>query len=243
MQKVLFLFALGMLFMSGYAQDRKNCVKFLPVNLPLNSLSFEYERMINPKNSLELGLGIPMNQTFVNTFSMDGSEEVKISNDELGVLSLRAAYKHYTANSMGLKGFYYSPYLKYQNVSASARLVRTIDDDEGSISYNEDYNVKINTFGIGIQFGYQFLIAKRVTLDFYFLGLEAGLAGANASIASSDITQVDEIKSDIQDTVNDFPDSLSKKIDVTSSGNTVNVRAHHIFYPWVRGGISIGFAF
>jgi hypothetical protein len=243
MQKVLFLFVLGLLFMSGNAQDRKNSVKFLPVNLPLNSLSFEYERMINPKNSFEMGLGIPMNQTFVNKFSMDWSEEEKISNDELGVFSLRAAFKHYTGNSVGPVGFYYSPYLKYQNVSASARIVRTVDDDEGSSSYNEDYNAKINTFGIGIQFGYQFLIAKRVTLDLYFLGLEAGFAGVNGTIESSDITQVDDIESDIQDTVDDFPDFLSKKIDVSSNGNTVKVKAHSIFYPWVRGGLSIGFVF
>lgn len=243
MQKVLFLFVLGLLFMSGNAQDRKNIVKFLPVNLPLNSLSFEYERMINPKNSFELGLGIPMNQTFVNKFSMDWSEEEEMSNDELGTFSLRAAYKHYTGNSMGLKGFYYSPYLKYQNVSASARLVRTIDDDQGSFSYDEDYNAKINTFGIGIQFGYQFLIAKRVTLDLYFLGLEAGFAGVKATVESSDITQVDDIESDIQDAVDDFPDFLSKKIDVSSTGNMVKVKARHIFYPWVRGGLSIGFAF
>lgn len=243
MQKVLFFFILGLLFMSGNAQDRKNVVKFLPVNLSLNSLSFEYERMINPKNSFEFGLGIPMNQTFVNKFSMDWSEEEEISNDEFGTFSLRAAYVHYTGSSSGPKGFYYSPYLKYQNVSASLSRINTIDDDEGSFSYNEDYHAAINTFGIGIQFGYQFLIAERVTLDFYFLGFEAGLAGINATIESSDITQVSEIESEIQDAVDDLPDFLNKKIDVSSGGNAVKVKAHSILYPWVRGGLSIGFAF
>ena len=64
--KNLFLF----LFFAAYAsfaiaQDndstsvkRKNVFKFLPVNYFLNSYSFEYERMINAKNSFTLGIGL-----------------------------------------------------------------------------------------------------------------------------------------------------------------------------------------
>jgi hypothetical protein len=243
MQKIFFLLVLGLLFMSGNAQDRKNIFKFLPVNLTLNSLSFEYERMINPKNSFELGLGIPMNQTFVNKFSMDWSKDEEISDDELGIFSLRAAFKHYTGKSTEPKGFYYSPYLKYQTVSASAHNVRTINDDVGSFSYDEDYDAKINTFGVGFQLGYQFLIAKMVTLDLYFMGLEAGIASVNATIKSSDLEQVNSIESDVRDAVDDLPSFMSKKIDVTSGGNSVEVKGKNLFYPWVRGGISIGIAF
>lgn len=243
MKKVFILFILGLLSISGNAQDRKNSVKFLPVNLPINSLSFAYERMVNPKNSFELGLGIPLNQTFVNKFSMDWSKNENISNDKLGILSIRAAYKHYTGKSGEPKGFYYSPYLKYQAISGSAHNVRTIEDDLGSSSYDEDYNVDANTIGIGFQLGYQFLIAHRVTLDLYFLGLEAGIANFTGAVKSSDLEQVDNIESDIQDAIDDFPDFLRKKIDVSSNGNTVKVKGNNIAYPWVRGGISIGIIF
>lgn len=243
MQKIFLLVVLGFLCMSGNAQDRKNALRFLPVNLPLNSLSFEYERMVNPKNSFELGFGIPMNQPFVNRFSIDESEESKISEDELGIFSLRVAYKHYTGKSMEPKGFYYSPYVKYQTISGSAHNVRTINDDVGSFSYDENYDAKINTIGVGFQLGYQFLIAKRVTLDLYFLGLEVGFASADASVESSDLDQMDEIVSDINDAVDDLPSFLNKKIDVTSSGNTVKIKGSNLLYPWVRGGISLGIAF
>lgn len=243
MQKVFFLLVLGLLFMSGNAQDRKNIFKFLPVNLTLNSLSFEYERMINPKNSFELGLGIPMNQTFVNKFSMDWSKDERISDDELGVFSLRVAYKHYTGKSAEPKGFYYSPYFKYQTVSASAHNVRTVEDDLGSFSYDEDYDAEFNTFGVGFQLGYQFLIAKTVTLDLYFLGLEAGIANVDATVKSSDLEQVNSIESDVRDAIDDLPSFLNKKIEVRSGGNSVEVKGNNFFYPWVRGGISIGIAF
>lgn len=243
MQKVFFLIVLGLLSMSGIAQDRKNVVKFIPVNLSLNSLSFEFERMINPKNSLELGIGIPMNQPFVNKFSMDLSTEEQISNDELGILSLRAAYKHYTGKSMEPKGFYYSPYVKYQTISASADKVRTIEDDKGTFTSNENYDAKINTFGIGFQLGYQFLISKRVTLDLYFLGLEGGIANVNATVKTSGLDQINEIKSDIQDAIDDLPSFLREKIDVTTEGNSVRVKGNSLLYPWIRGGISIGIAF
>lgn len=244
MQKVILIVVVGLLSWSGNAQDRKNAFKFLPVNLALNSLSFEYERMINPKNSFEFGLGIPMNQTFVNKFSMDWSEEddMDISNDKLGIFSLRAAFRHYTGKSMNPKGFYYSPYLKYQSISATANNIRTVDDDEEPFSYAEDYDAEMNTIGIGLQLGYQFLIAKRVALDVYFLGLEGGILNAKGTVRSSDLEQVPEIEADIQEAIDDLPSFLRDKVDVSSSGNTVKIKGSNIAYPWARIGISIGIA-
>jgi len=226
-----------------WSQEKKNAIKFLPLSLPVNSAVFEYERMLNEKNAFEFGIGIPLKQSFVDKFGMNWSTDENISNDEFGIFSLRAAYRHYTGKSMLPKGFYISPYLKYQGVSTSADNIRTIDDDLGNSSYNENYDVKINTFSAGFQLGYQFLISKTVTLDFFFFGLEAGLAKVDANIYISDPEQVDDIYNDVSEAVDNIPSFWGSKIDVSSGNNNVSIQGKNLFYPMYRGGISLGIAF
>jgi hypothetical protein len=91
--------------------------------------------------------------------------------------------------------------------------------------------------------GYQFLIAKRISLDLYFLGLEGGFVNLDGTILSSDIDQVSEIEDNINENIDELPSFIGDKIEVTSSGNTVKIKGSGVPYPWLRGGISIGIAF
>lgn len=243
MKTVLLVIVLILACMHVWGQEKKNAVKILPLSLPLNSAVFEYERMLNEKNAVEFGIGFPLNSTFVDKFGMDWSKDENISNDRLGIFSLRAAYRHYTGKSNLPKGFYIAPYIRYQGLSASADNVRTIEDDLGNSSYNENYDAKINTVGAGVQLGYQFLISKTVTLDLFFFGLEAGLGKVDADIYISDSEQVGAVYKDVIDAINDMPSIWGDKIDVSSGSNNVTIKGNNIFYPMYRGGISLGIAF
>ena len=243
MKKGLFIFILSLSCMFAKGQELKNVIKFSPLSLPLNSAVFEYERMLNEKNALEFGLGIPVSRTFVTKFGMDWNEGENITNDKLGIFSLRAAYRHYTGKSLLPKGFYIAPYLKYQGISAAADNKRDLEDNTGFSTYDENYDTKINTFSAGFQLGYQFLISNTVTLDLFFFGLEAGLGKVDADIYISDPDQVDDIFNDVQDAVDDLPSIWGKRIDVTSDNNYVYVKGKNLFYPMYRGGISLGIAF
>jgi len=224
-------------------QEKVNAVKVLPLSFPLNSAAFEYERMLNEKNAVEFGIGIPIRRTFVEKFGMDWSDDEMISDDELGIFSLRAAYRHYTGQSMLPKGFYVAPFIRYQGISASADNLREIEDDLGNSTYNEDYSAKIKTIGVGCQLGYQFLISKTVTLDLFFFGIETGLGKVDADIYISDPEQVDDIYNDVKDVVDDLPSFWKKRIDVTSSSDYVYIKGKNLFYPMYRGGFSLGIAF
>ncbi len=229
--------------MLAWGQEKQNAIKVLPLSFPVNSAVFEYERMLNEKNAVEFGIGIPMNRTFVDKFGMDWSEDENISNDKLGIFSLRAAYRHYTGQSMLPQGFYIAPFIRYQGISGDADNRRTIEDDLGNSTYDENYSAKIKTIGAGFQLGYQFLISKTVTLDVFFFGLEAGLAKVDADIYISDPDQVDDIFNDVKDAVDDLPSMWGNKIDVTSSNDYVYIKGKNLFYPMYRGGISLGIAF
>jgi hypothetical protein len=225
------------------ATGPKNAFKFLPVNMALNSLSFEYERKFSPKSSFILGIGIPSPKPFAEKFGINNNDN-QITKDEFSTMTVRAAYRHYAGNYPRPFGFYFSPYLKYQKISASANNYRRNKDFTPAVYYNENYDIKGTTLNLGIQWGVQFLIAKIICVDFYFLGLEAGLADLSANVTSKDINMIDKVESGIRDNVDQLPSMFSSKISVNRKGpDQIEVKGSSMPYPWIRSGISIGVAF
>lgn len=221
----------------------KNAIKFLPVNLALNNLSFEYERKFSPKSSFILGLGIAKPKPFADKFGINDNDN-KITKDEFSTMSVRAAYRHYAGKKTRPYGFYYSPYLKYQKIAVAADNYRRNNDFTPAVYYNENYDVNGTTLNLGIQWGVQFSIAKIICVDFYFLGLEAGLANLSATVTSKDIGMIDKVESGIRDNVDQLPSMFSNKITVTRKGSDqIEVKGSSMPYPWLRSGISIGIAF
>jgi len=223
--------------------ERKNVVKFLPVNVPFQSISFEYERMINAKNSVTLGIGLPNQKSLIGKYGIDFGTDMK--SLELGTMHIRAAFRHYTGEHMLPKGFYIEPYIKYQSITGTARVEGVKVESGYSAPYSGDFDVKLNSMNLGFQLGTQFLIAKRVTLDLYFIGLEAGLLSGNVTAVSDQIAQADNLKGDIEDAIKNLPSFIGDKLKVTQSADkkTIGVKASGVPYPWLRGGFNIGIAF
>lgn len=246
MKKLLALAFFAGWALLGFSQDentsalaRKNVVKFLPVNLPFQSISFEYERMINAKNSVILGVGLPNQKSLIGKYGITDEDDLKSA--EVGTMHIRAAYRHYAGKRMLPRGFYIEPYLKYQKITGNAG-ISGVEEETGE-PYKGDFDLNLNTMNLGFQLGAQFLIAKRISLDFYFLGLEAGFLSGNAAATSDVIEDADNLKADIDEAIADLPSFIGDKLTVTQSGNKVNVKASNAPYPWYRGGISIGIAF
>jgi len=246
MKKLIALVFLTSLASLAIAQDndtikfeRKNVVKFLPLNIPFQSISFEYERMINSKNSITLGIGLPNQKSIMGKYGIDASSDLKTA--EIGTMHLRAAYRHYTGKSKLPKGFYIEPYLKYQKIKGTASIIGT--EDQTGQTYKGDFDMNLNTINLGFQLGTQFLIAKSITLDLYFLGIEAGFLSGNVNAISDQLSDAINVKDDLDKAVADLPSFIGDKITITQTGNKVNAKASSIPYPWLRCGFSIGIAF
>ena len=201
----------------------------------------------SPKSSFLLGVGFATPKSFADKFNLTSADN-KISNDEFSVMSIRAAYRHYAGHHIRPVGFYFSPYLKYQKFSAKADNYRTTTDNSFNPpvteSFNENYDISGNTLNFGLQWGVQFMIAKRVAVDFYFLGIEAGLANVTATVKSTDAKSIDEVYNGVKDNIDQLPSFLRNKITASKTGNEqVDVKGSSIPYPWLRSGISIGIAF
>jgi len=247
MKKIFALVFLAFGVSLGFAQDgdsltieRNNVVKFLPVNLLFQSIAFEYERMINPSNYITLGIGIPNQKSIIGKYGIDFGSDVKSA--ELGTMHIRAAYRHYTSQRMLPKGFYIEPYVKYLKISGNGN----VENADFNDTYKGHIDVNLNSMNLGFQLGTQFLIAKRITLDLYFLGLEAGILNGDIN-ATSDLGDpyATHLKTYIENKIADLPSYVGDKLTVSQSADKkrINVNANNIIYPWYRGGFSIGFAF
>lgn len=247
MKKLLLFVVLSGYALFGSAQNqdstvvhRKNVLKFLPVNLPFQSTSFEFERMINDKNSVTLGVGLPNQKSLVGKYGIDASSDLKTA--ELGTMHIRAAFRHYKGKRKLPNGFYIEPYLKYQNIKGTATVTGMTDQNE---PFAGSLDVNLNTMNLGFQSGVQFLIAKRIAFDIYFLGFEAGFLSGKVIAVSDEIAKADNLKADIDKAIADLPSFIGKKLTVTQSSDKkqIDVKASSLPYPWLRGGISIGIAF
>jgi len=196
--------------------------------------------MINPSNYITLGIGIPNQKSLIGKYGMDFGSDVK--SVELGTMHIRAAYRHYTGQRMLPKGFYIEPYVKYLKISGNG----SVENTDFNNTYKGKFDVNLNSMNLGFQLGAQFLIAKRVTLDLYFLGLEAGILNGDVN-ATSDLSDpyATHLKAYIEDRIAEFPSFIGDKLTVNQSADKkmINVNASNIIYPWYRGGISIGIAF
>jgi len=247
MRRLLMIVVLVGSSISGFTQEqpdtvnvvlRKNVVKFLPIDIPFQSISLEYERMIDPKNSLTLGVGIPMEGQIVTKNLLNSNSKLK--ELEFSTMHVRAAFRYYYGYHLLPKGFYIEPYFKYQQIKLDGLYQGT--NDLNNI-YKGDIVGNINTINLGLQIGVQFLIAKRITLDLYFLGLEGGIANGGITSTSKNSTDAGYIEADFKDAVAGLPFFIENWLTVKRVNNQVFINANKLQYPWYRGGISFGIAF
>lgn len=249
MKKLLVLAVLAGWALSGLAQapdsiavHPRNVFKFLPEDLFFQTISLQYEGMVGPKNSLILGVGFPNQQEFIGKYGINIDPDVVSA--KFGTTHIRAALRHYYSGKSNLpRGFYIEPYLKYQHINGSSYIVGI--QEQTHKPYEGLLDLKFDTYNVGFQMGVQFMIAKFITFDFYFLGLEAGVLNGSVNSKSPNSTQGSLIKTKIQGAVDDMdlPSFMKDRITVTQSGYRVNATADNVIYPWYRGGISVGIAF
>ncbi len=220
----------------GY--DKKLGVKFAPAGIGFGKLTFGGEYSLTPHSSVTLIAGVPFNKT----------QTVKYDNRDNDITmrskSLMAGYRLYTGKQT-MRGFYIEPYVKYLKHEGNGLIYTDLQGQEAIFDTKENYE----GVGVGAQLGVQFLIAKLVILDFYFLGPEANSAKFNT--VSRDITNnlgwdladAAEAEKDIRDALEDIP-VIGGKVGVKVDKDKKTVSTNYSgFMPGVRFGLSVGIRF
>ncbi|MGZ5248349.1 MAG: DUF3575 domain-containing protein [Flavitalea sp.] len=237
--KTKFLFIALLFTIQLNAQKSSNVlVKWAPGALAAGKISIIGEYNFKPRKSVTLQVGIPNSRTY--TVDYDGKEsDIKIEGT-----SVLAGFRYYLSKRQ-VSGFYIEPYGKYVSQEGSGILNGDLVNEPADFDSRFTYKA----FGVGAQLGVQFLIAKRVALDFYILGPEANISevGFKARDISSTLpwTQqaADEARADIEETIRDIP-IIGKKTEITVDRATKTVSVDYDgFLPSLRAGVSIGIRF
>src|SRR5882724_3853908 len=170
MNRTLLLVTLMLSTLAVSAQEDKKAtktykpsvaVKFAPAGLVAGKITFGGEFNFKHKQSITLLAGVPFDKTY--PISYQGNT----SNLTMHAGSVMAGYRYYLGKK-DMSGFYVEPYAKYLKMQAKG----PINGNIGSRTAVFDSQFDYSGFGAGIQLGVQFMIAKTVTLDFFFAGAE-----------------------------------------------------------------------
>jgi hypothetical protein len=104
---------------------------------------------------------------------------------------------------------------------------------------------QFSSVGVGAQLGVQFMIAKRVTFDFFFLGPEANTVKHTMVMRDLSSTAWDaSMAADAQDEANKMVDDLpivGKKLQIAVDANKKTITSDYSgFLPGIRFGLSVG---
>jgi len=241
MKKSFILFALLFPALFLFSQEKSKSInialKWAPTGLILGNVSLHGEYNFG-KNSLTAKIGIPISTH--RTLEYDNKD----ANFTMKATSFLAGYRTYLSKKH-MRGIYFEPYFKYVHHSSEGIGQAFITGETVSMNFNNDYN----GVGMGAQLGVQFLVMKKMIIDFFFFGPEINSARNNfkAIEISNAIpwtsTQGKEAEQDIRDFIDQFP-FVRKKVNIMVDQNNKTVRADFKgALPGYRIGVSFGIAF
>ncbi len=142
---------------------------------------FGYERVIKPNQTISVNIGgakLPK-LISINTDSFSLQKDNKSNGYNISV-----DYRFYLGKEnkfMAPRGAYIGPYYSYNNFTRDNQWQYTKGTGNSSVDTHSTLN--INT--IGFQFGYQFILWKRLALDFALVGPGFGFYKYKATIESN----------------------------------------------------------
>lgn len=238
MKKIVLLI---LLFSSLTVFSQKNAVKFGLLGIEYGDFSIGYERLIKDNNSININLGYwDLNTSAIDLLQY--SEEGKgvwLSSLGHGIHS-SIDFRFYMNEESAIKGFYFSPYLRYWDHSFTFNDV---------ISNNKITNIKfnvptkLNSFGVGFQIGYHWQIYDHVSIDWYFFGAGIEKLKLDAIYKAADVENFNykNIEADVKEVFSNVK-FIEKNVttEVTSDGLKIILPQ---WLPGIRSGFTIGYAF
>ena len=224
--------------MPKLSSAQQNTVKFNLLPLIGKTFSFEYERMVAPKMSVNASVGFRAKSSlpFKKYFDDLIEDENFTSDATLDHFTFSPEFRFYTSkNGTGGRGFYVGPFFKYGKYNIATNY--PYETDEGN---TETVPLKggIGTWGFGFVIGSQFKLAKSVFMDFRILGPHYG--GASGTISGKMNLSPQEqqyLREELENLQNDIVD-----IETTVDAQGASLKAKS---PWggIRAGLSIGYRF
>ena len=220
----------------------KNFLKVNLLNLAIRNYSFQYERALSKRFSAAIGFrimpkgGIPLLSTIEKSVSIDDEDvsetlrKVRIKN-----MAITPEVRFYVGKKGYGRGFYLAPFYRYA-VYETGRLPVEINDEGKTV----DLSGKLTTNTFGLQLGAQWMLSRRIFLDWWIIGPQFGTHKSEFT-GSQDTNFTDDEKQDIDAFFEDF--SLPN-LNLTSKTNNNSITVS-TSGPWagIRAGLCLGVRF
>ena len=175
----------------------KNVIKFNPTPMflwSMKNVTFSYERVLNPKQSIALTLGY---LEFPSLFKDTIGNLLSITGRQKYGINVALEYRFYLGkrNSRPIPdGVYLAPFASYYgyHFKNDVDVLHTVLDSAGLVKGN------FYIFNVGVELGYQFVFWKRLTLDFVLMGPSVSYYGGGVEITGNvNLEQLQEINADL----------------------------------------------
>jgi hypothetical protein len=217
----------------GFAQE--NVVKLGISGVGYGDFALSYERLITPKSAINLTVGY-LNPNvsiigFSNSFPF--SEGLEIVGLNSG-FHTSVDYKFYVGKKQAPRGIYIAPYLRYFNYNMG------LNDTIDKVVFNVD--TKISSIGAGFELGYHWVVYDRISIDWYFIGIGAEYMMPKLVYTTDDPDfDYQSIQQNVRDVFKGWS-YFQKRLKTTHSKDNMTAKLS-TFFPGVKTGLSIGFAF
>ena len=160
-------------------EQLKNIFKLNAVPLFSGEFEFQYERILSTKSSIQIGFGtggkeITDREEFqdlhLSTFGRTLNNPRNTTYSEK-TLTLNIDYKYYFTEEQIPKGLYFSPSLQYIHYEERfvAEEQESFGNNNGEFGFNDRlYEREFKLYNLRALIGYQFIVAKLLTLNPYF---------------------------------------------------------------------------
>jgi hypothetical protein len=217
--------------------------------LLFKNYNFSYERLVARKISIVASYrfmpstyvkDVPLGRKIFENTTNGEDDNVDIKETLLSNQTITAEVRFYGGKHPGARGFYFAAYGRYVNLKSTYPYEYY---DESDKLYPIPVQGKAKGIGGGVMIGAQWLIAKRIVLNWYILGAHYGSLNGTLN-GTADLSGLsEEGKQEIQDDINNFLVIGSKQYinsTVNDNGVTGTIKGPFI---GLRGGISLGIAF
>jgi hypothetical protein len=221
-----------------------NIVKLNLTAIALKNYSVQYERTLNRKFSVVLGVRsmpsttLPFKNAILKQVNEDDPDTKNtIETFKLSNFAITPEIRLYLSNKGYGQGFYLAPFYRHASYKTSTL---NFDYEGAGTSGTIDLSGKLTTNTAGLMLGAQWGIGKRLSLDWWILGPHYG-SGSGEFSGTSSRTLTAQEQQDLRDQLNDLDIPLTDKT-VTVNANSASLKLDG---PWagIRAGILLGFKF
>jgi hypothetical protein len=237
---------------------RHHVVKLNLLALLLQNISGQYEFAFHKNLSVAIGANILTERKVGQMFEVFIPERDQAQGEDQGFKdpvfkgwSIKPEFRFYPGKKQKHQaphGFYLAPYARFSQFTLNS----TYSESYLGITSKFDFTTKANLTSGGLMIGAQWLLGKqkRISLDWWILGLDAGVAKITMSAKtflagySLDQAQQDDLKKELETTLSEFSAIGLGDPKVETTGNSFKVELPKVPFAFGRGfGFCVGFAF